>query len=151
MKFSNIKYFIAAGILAGAMCFPGVPQASAQNEYPPTNPGYYGQDNGSGPGGYDSDGQNAPGYNGQDYDPNYQAPGYPAPNAPPPNYAPNYNYAPPAAPGYDEAYGSYGPPPVCPYGYYSYYPYACAPYGYYAPEYFYNGFFVGAGPWFGWG
>ena len=44
-----------------------------------------------------------------------------------------------------------GPPPVCPYGYYDYYPYACAPYGYYGPEWFVNGIFIGAGPWFhGW-
>lgn len=41
-----------------------------------------------------------------------------------------------------------GPPPVCPYGYYGYYPYACAPYGYYGPDYFVNGVFIGAGPWF---
>jgi hypothetical protein len=41
-----------------------------------------------------------------------------------------------------------GPPPVCRYGYYGYYPYACAPYGYYGPEYFANGVFIGAGPWF---
>ncbi|HTV49685.1 MAG TPA: hypothetical protein VME21_00775 [Steroidobacteraceae bacterium] len=41
-----------------------------------------------------------------------------------------------------------GPPPVCPYGYYDYPPYACAPYGYYGPEWFVNGVFVGAGPWF---
>jgi len=32
--------------------------------------------------------------------------------------------------GYYADYGAYGPPPVCPYGYFSYYPYACAPYGY---------------------
>jgi hypothetical protein len=45
----------------------------------------------------------------------------------------------------------YGPP-VCEWGYYAYYPYACAPYGYYGPEWFYGGFFIGAGPWFhrGW-
>jgi hypothetical protein len=50
-------------------------------------------------------------------------------------------------PGY--AYG----PPVCEYGYYSYYPYACAPYGYYGPDFFVNGVFIGAGPWYhsGWG
>ena len=43
-------------------------------------------------------------------------------------------------------------PPVCPYGYYDYYPYGCAPtYGYYSPDYFYNGVFIGVGPWFGWG
>lgn len=41
-----------------------------------------------------------------------------------------------------------GPPPVCPYGYYDFPPYACAPYGYYGPEWFLNGIFVGAGPWF---
>ena len=45
-------------------------------------------------------------------------------------------------PGY--AYG----PPVCSYGYYDYAPYACAPYGYWGPDYFVNGFFIGAGPWF---
>lgn len=41
-----------------------------------------------------------------------------------------------------------GPEPVCPYGYYDYPPYACAPYGYYGPEWFLNGVFIGAGPWF---
>lgn len=41
-----------------------------------------------------------------------------------------------------------GPPPACPYGYYDYPPYACAPYGYYGPEWFVNGVFIGAGPWF---
>jgi hypothetical protein len=41
-----------------------------------------------------------------------------------------------------------GAPPVCPYGYYDFAPYACAPYGYYGPEWFANGIFVGAGPWF---
>lgn len=41
-----------------------------------------------------------------------------------------------------------GPPPVCPYGYYDYAPYNCAPYGYYGPEWFANGIFIGAGPWF---
>ncbi len=44
-----------------------------------------------------------------------------------------------------------GPPPVCQWGYYDYAPYACAPYGYWGPEYFYNGVFVGVGPWYGWG
>jgi hypothetical protein len=44
-----------------------------------------------------------------------------------------------------------GPPPVCTYGYYSYTPYACAPYGYYGPGYFYNGIFLGVGPWRHWG
>ena len=42
----------------------------------------------------------------------------------------------------------YGPAPVCPYGYYGYYPYGCAPYGYYGPDWFVNGIFIGAGPWF---
>lgn len=41
-----------------------------------------------------------------------------------------------------------GPAPVCPYGYYDYAPYQCAPYGYYGPEWFSNGVFIGAGPWF---
>jgi hypothetical protein len=41
-----------------------------------------------------------------------------------------------------------GPAPVCPYGYYEAPPYSCAPYGYYGPEWFTNGVFVGAGPWF---
>ena len=41
-----------------------------------------------------------------------------------------------------------GPPPVCPYGYFDYPPYDCAPYGYYGPEWFPNGVFVGAGPWY---
>lgn len=41
-----------------------------------------------------------------------------------------------------------GPAPVCPYGYYAYSPYSCAPYGYYGPEWFTNGVFIGAGPWF---
>jgi len=43
-------------------------------------------------------------------------------------------------------------PPVCAYGYYPDYPYACAPYGYYGPDWFVNGIFIGAGPWYhGWG
>lgn len=41
-----------------------------------------------------------------------------------------------------------GPPPNCPYGYFDYAPYNCAPYGYYGPEWFTNGVFIGAGPWF---
>ena len=41
-----------------------------------------------------------------------------------------------------------GAAPVCPYGYYDYAPYHCAPYGYYGPEWFTNGVFIGAGPWF---
>ncbi|HZZ40462.1 MAG TPA: hypothetical protein VFE06_15105 [Acidobacteriaceae bacterium] len=41
-----------------------------------------------------------------------------------------------------------GRAPVCPYGYYDYPPYPCAAYGYYGPEWFNNGIFIGAGPWF---
>ena len=41
-----------------------------------------------------------------------------------------------------------GGPPVCPYGYFDYTPYDCAPYGYYGPDFFINGLFIGAGPWF---
>jgi hypothetical protein len=41
-----------------------------------------------------------------------------------------------------------GVAPVCPYGYFDYAPYDCAPYGYYGPDWFTNGFFIGAGPWF---
>lgn len=41
-----------------------------------------------------------------------------------------------------------GPQPVCPYGYYPSAPYGCAPYGYYGPEWFNNGIFIGAGPWY---
>lgn len=41
-----------------------------------------------------------------------------------------------------------GPPPVCPYGYFDYPPYECAPYGYYGSEWFLNGIFIGAGPWY---
>lgn len=44
-----------------------------------------------------------------------------------------------------------GPPPVCPYGYYDYAPYRCAPVGFYGPGYFYNGIFLGVGPWAHWG
>lgn len=44
-----------------------------------------------------------------------------------------------------------GPPPVCPYGYYDYAPYRCAPVGFYGPGYFYNGIFLGVGPWANWG
>jgi hypothetical protein len=43
---------------------------------------------------------------------------------------------------------SIGAASVCPYGYYDHAPYACAPYGYYGPEWFSNGIFIGAGPWF---
>jgi hypothetical protein len=43
-------------------------------------------------------------------------------------------------------------PPVCTYGYYPDSPYACAPYGYYGPNWFANGIFIGAGPWYqSWG
>lgn len=44
-----------------------------------------------------------------------------------------------------------GPPPVCQWGYYDYSPYGCAPSGYYGPGYFYNGIFLGVGPWSNWG
>jgi hypothetical protein len=46
---------------------------------------------------------------------------------------------------------SVGVPPVCPYGYYEAPPYACAPVGFYGSGYFYNGVFLGVGPWAGWG
>jgi hypothetical protein len=42
-------------------------------------------------------------------------------------------------------------PPVCSYGYYNYAPYGCAPSGFYGPGYFYNGIFLGVGPWAHWG
>ena len=41
--------------------------------------------------------------------------------------------------------------PSCAYGYYDYAPYACSPMGFYGPGYFYNGIFLGMGPWAGWG
>jgi hypothetical protein len=41
-----------------------------------------------------------------------------------------------------------GPAPICPYGYFDYPPYDCAPYGYYGPDWFADGLFIGAGPWF---
>jgi hypothetical protein len=45
-----------------------------------------------------------------------------------------------------------GEPPVrCHWGYYEDPPYGCAPRGYYGPDYFYNGIFLGVGPWAGWG
>ncbi|WP_174243120.1 hypothetical protein [Granulicella sp. L60] len=44
-----------------------------------------------------------------------------------------------------------GPPPSCPYGYYNYAPYSCVPQGFYGPNYFYNGIFLGVGPWYHWG
>ena len=42
-----------------------------------------------------------------------------------------------------------GVPPVCAYGYYEAPPYACAPVGFYGPGFFYNGIFLGVGPWAG--
>ena len=41
-----------------------------------------------------------------------------------------------------------GVAPDCPYGYYDYAPHNCAPDGYYGPEWFHDGIFLGAGPWF---
>lgn len=41
-----------------------------------------------------------------------------------------------------------GPAPLCPYGYYETPPYDCAPDGYYGPEWFADGAFIGAGPWY---
>ncbi len=41
-----------------------------------------------------------------------------------------------------------GGEPACPYGYYNYAPYRCAPFGYYGPQWFNDGLFIGAGPWF---
>jgi len=41
-----------------------------------------------------------------------------------------------------------GGPPVFRYGYYEAPPYNCAPDGYYGPEWFANGVFIGAGPWY---
>ena len=46
------------------------------------------------------------------------------------------------------SYGLYNPPPVCAWGYYPYYPFDCAPYGYWGPEWFAEGVFIGAGPWY---
>ena len=43
------------------------------------------------------------------------------------------------------------PQPNCPYGYYGSAPYECAGEGYYGSEYFYNGIFLGVGPWSNWG
>jgi len=53
-----------------------------------------------------------------------------------------------AHPAHSQVAINIGPPPACPYGYYDYPPYPCAPYGYYGPEWFLNGVFIGAGPWF---
>lgn len=41
-----------------------------------------------------------------------------------------------------------GVAPDCPYGYFDYAPHNCAPDGYYGPEWFKDGVFIGAGPWF---
>jgi hypothetical protein len=46
------------------------------------------------------------------------------------------------------SYGIYNAPPVCAYGFYPTYPFGCAPYGYYGPEWFADGVFIGAGPWY---
>lgn len=46
------------------------------------------------------------------------------------------------------SYGVYNPPPVCEFGYYPDYPFGCAPYGYWGPEWFVDGEFIGAGPWY---
>jgi len=44
-----------------------------------------------------------------------------------------------------------GEPPVCQWGYYEAAPYGCAPQGFYGEDYFFNGIFLGVGPWAGWG
>ncbi|HYL92415.1 MAG TPA: hypothetical protein VEW69_04590 [Alphaproteobacteria bacterium] len=46
------------------------------------------------------------------------------------------------------SYGVYNAPPVCPYGFYPDYPFGCAPYGYWGPDWFVDGVFIGAGPWY---
>jgi hypothetical protein len=46
------------------------------------------------------------------------------------------------------SYGLYNPPPVCAWGYYPNYPFDCAPYGYWGPQWFVDGVFIGAGPWY---
>jgi len=46
------------------------------------------------------------------------------------------------------SYGVYNAPPVCEWGFYPTYPFGCAPYGYYGPEWFVDGVFIGAGPWY---
>ncbi|HET9838107.1 MAG TPA: hypothetical protein VFR84_07725 [Candidatus Angelobacter sp.] len=46
------------------------------------------------------------------------------------------------------SYGVYHAPPVCEWGFYPDYPFGCAPYGYYGPEWFADGVFIGAGPWY---
>src|ERR1035437_4624731 len=50
-----------------------------------------------------------------------------------------------------QIYVNVGVQPVCSYVYYDYAPYQCAPMGFYGPGYFYNGIFLGMGPWAGWG
>ncbi len=54
----------------------------------------------------------------------------------------------PSAPAQISLGVNIGPAPVCPYGYFDYPPYYCAPYGYYGPDWFVDGIFIGAGPWF---
>lgn len=44
----------------------------------------------------------------------------------------------------------YGPAPVCHWGYFPYYPWDCSPEGFYDDSWFYEGIFIGAGPWFVW-
>ena len=51
-------------------------------------------------------------------------------------------------PGLSQVSVGIGVAPVCPYGYFDYAPYTCAPYGYYGPDWFVDGVFIGAGPWF---
>jgi hypothetical protein len=46
------------------------------------------------------------------------------------------------------SYGVYHAPPVCEWGFYPTYPFGCASYGYYGPEWFTDGVFIGAGPWY---
>jgi hypothetical protein len=57
-------------------------------------------------------------------------------------------FAAPAQPAHAQISVQIGPAPECPYGYFDYAPYECAPYGYYGPEWFTNGAFLGAGPWY---
>jgi hypothetical protein len=54
----------------------------------------------------------------------------------------------PSAPAQISVGVGIGVAPVCPYGYFDYPPYECAPYGYYGPDWFTDGIFIGAGPWF---
>src|ERR1700685_1690804 len=53
-----------------------------------------------------------------------------------------------ATPPKTEAQVAVGVAPECPYGYYDVAPYNCAPTGDYGPEWFNEGAFTGAGPWF---